>query len=268
MAGGGTTALPPAGAYAVAGRGGTLLVVSRDVLGPDPHPLCTGRTCASRSSPCRPVRAARRGQQRARGAAAARSAGGVGPRATASCSIRRRCGSCATSGPRATPHPVARGGPSRVVRGRRLRAVLRAAGRRPRWRRDSGHRGAGDSRPADGPQGVRPERLGSRLVVCRRPWWPGPSDRHRRGRQDRDDGARASRRTGTVAGTSTTSAIAGVTWTADSRWLVLSTSTITFGRLAVWDPRTGATTAMPWAVAQNISADQLSAVGGGLLAWR
>ncbi len=73
---------------------------------------------------------------------------------------------------------------------------------------------------------------------------------------------------GTVAGTSTTSAIAGVTWTTDSRWLVLSTSTTTFGRFAVWDPRTRATTAMPWVVAQNISADQLSAVGGDLLAWR
>jgi hypothetical protein len=72
---------------------------------------------------------------------------------------------------------------------------------------------------------------------------------------------------GTTAGTSTTGAIAGITWTSDSRWLVLSTSTITFGRFAVWDPRSRTTTAMPWVVAQNISADQLSAVGGGLLAW-
>jgi hypothetical protein len=72
---------------------------------------------------------------------------------------------------------------------------------------------------------------------------------------------------GTVAGTSTTSAIAGITWSADGRWLVLSTSTITFGRFAVWNARTGTTTAMPWVVAQNISADQLSAVGGGLAAW-
>jgi hypothetical protein len=61
--------------------------------------------------------------------------------------------------------------------------------------------------------------------------------------------------------------MAGITWSADGRWLVLSTSTITFGRFAVWNPRTGDTTAMPWVVAQNISADQLSAVGGGLAAW-
>jgi Tol biopolymer transport system component len=60
----------------------------------------------------------------------------------------------------------------------------------------------------------------------------------------------------------------GVSWSADGRWLVLSASTTTFGRFAVWNTRSHQLTAMPWVVAQNISQDLLSTADGPLRAWR
>jgi hypothetical protein len=59
----------------------------------------------------------------------------------------------------------------------------------------------------------------------------------------------------------------GTSWSEDGRTLVLSTSTRTFGRFATWDVSSHRLTAMPWAVAQDISQDLLSTVGPDLQAW-
>ena len=53
----------------------------------------------------------------------------------------------------------------------------------------------------------------------------------------------------------------GTAWSPNGRTLVLSTSTRTFGRFATWDAVSHRLTAMPWAVAQDISQDLLSTVG-------
>jgi hypothetical protein len=60
----------------------------------------------------------------------------------------------------------------------------------------------------------------------------------------------------------------GVTWSEDGHWLVLSASNATFGRFAVWDTASHVLTAMPWVVAQDISQDLLSTASGALGAWR
>jgi hypothetical protein len=52
----------------------------------------------------------------------------------------------------------------------------------------------------------------------------------------------------------------GVTWSSDSRWLVLDSANSIFSRFAVWDSRTHELRAMPWAVAKDLSSDALSTV--------
>jgi len=266
MANGGTTALPPAGAYAVPGHGDSLLVVARDA---------SGQTLTRYTTGVRPISAQSLPDQYLL----------LGE----------------TSRGLVVRQPIGR--PAETVRGRLLvldPATLRVArdlgaesdphpvleGDHLAWFVDAACPQSCVLRVADlGGGGTRDIAVpGTRdLPMVRKVFAPDGSAvalsyADVRGGPGRvivvaADGGTVTTvpgiaTTGTVAGTSTTSAIAGVTWTADSRWLVLSTSTITFGRLAVWDPRTGSTTAMPWVVAQNISADQLSAVGGGLLAWR
>lgn len=52
----------------------------------------------------------------------------------------------------------------------------------------------------------------------------------------------------------------GVTWSVDSRWLVLDSANSIFSRFAVWDGRTHELRAMPWVVAKDLSSDSLSTV--------
>jgi hypothetical protein len=79
----------------------------------------------------------------------------------------------------------------------------------------------------------------------------------------------AHRRMTTVPGIGTTGngQALGATWSADGRWLVLSTSNSMYGRFAVWSTQSHRLTAMPWVVALDISQDLLSTASGALGAW-
>jgi hypothetical protein len=261
--GAGTTAYPPAGAYAVPGRDGALLVVARTVSGQrllrytDPGPPISILPLDERD----------------------RLVGEV----TQGLVVRHRDGNATgSSGERLlvldprTGKAIRPLGPAGddvpAVRGDRLawvvsfpcrsRCTLRVADLAARTARDVVIPGTSD--PGTISKAFSPD--GSTIALSYTDIITGSGLPHAGAvlTVSAADGS-----TARVVGMSTTGNgyPLGVTWSVDGRWLVLSASNTAFGRFAVWDTASHELRAMPWAVAQDISPDFLSTVGGPLGAW-
>ena len=183
MANGGTTALPPADAYAVAGR--------------ERHPACRGPDASGQHSRATGPPGNRLGPvprltgtcssaRRRRGSSSAAHAGRpqrCGSRSVCWCWMPAPCTDRRDLGPRATPDPVLRGTIC-LVRGRPLRRTVRAAGRRPRRGRDpnspfrarptcAGPARPSTGRPVDSPVLPGPSERGSaEPIMSPRPRYP------------------------------------------------------------------------------------------------